>query len=56
MIALSERGLIFLPSPPPTTLGQTFEEEFKRVWGKYFPYILLGAATFVILVLLRRLK
>lgn len=55
MLAISDRGLFFLSEQH--GLGQaSFEEEFRRVWGKYFPYILLGAVTFMLFVLLRRLR
>lgn|GEM_PF-6584597 len=57
MIALSESGLVFVSGGSANALGQVrFEEEFARVWGKYFPYIIIGAVTFMIFVLLRKMK
>jgi len=57
VIALSESGLVFVSGGSANALGQVrFEEEFARVWGKYFPYIIIGAVTFMIFVLLRKMK
>ncbi len=56
MIALSTSGLVFIPHHT-SQLGQVrFEEEFARVWGKYFPYIVLGAVTVMVFMLLKKLK
>lgn len=52
MIAHTEQGLGFIGT---SGLGASFTDEFRRVWGKYFPWIVVGSVTVMVFALLKRL-
>jgi len=53
MLVQTEKGMAFCPGT--NQLGATFTEEFRRVWGTYFPWIVLGTVSVMVFALLRKL-
>lgn len=53
MIGFTKNGIVYVANSP--ALAGSFTEEFRRVWGTYFPWIVIGSVALMVFALLKRL-